>query len=101
MGSNKRSARARERAAFELQLGEGWLGGALDDAFAREDARKQARAEERDAALRNRSCESKNRYASRSDAEEAIASCAAYGTRGLHAYRCSYCNGWHLTSKPR
>lgn len=96
MGSNKRSARAKERALFESQLG-----GVLDDVFAREDARKQRRAEEHEAVLRNKACESKNRYLTRCDAEEAIASCAAHGTRGLHAYRCPYCEGWHLTSKPR
>ena len=73
MTSRKGAAKARQRAAFEAGAGD------LGDLFARE---------------------SKNRYASLADAEEAIASCAAYGTRGLHAYRCPHCNGWHLTSKP-
>ena len=98
MGSRKKSAQAKRRAEFEAQLG-GSLD-ALDGAFAQEDIRRQARAEEREATLRNKACESKNRYASLADAEEAIVSCAAYGTRHLHAYRCPYCNGWHLTSKP-
>ena len=74
--------------------------GGLDDLFEAEGERVERAAEEHDAAVRRKACESKNRYASRSDAEEAIASCAAHGTRGLHCYRCPYCNGWHLTSKP-
>ena len=53
----------------------------------------------REAADRSRSCERKNRYASRLDAEEAIRRCADHGRRGLHCYRCSYCGGWHLTSR--
>ena len=98
MGSRKPSAKAKQKAEFEASLG-GSLGG-FDDVFAREDARKQERAAEREAVLRTKACESKNRYAFLSDAEEAIEMCAAHGTRGLHAYRCPYCNGWHLTSKP-
>lgn len=99
MGSNKRSAQAKRRAEFQAQMLD--LGGGLGDVFAREDARRQARAEERESALRNKACESKNRYISRYDAEEAIRMCAEHGTRGLHAYKCEYCKGWHLTSKPR
>ena len=47
-----------------------------------------------------KACTSKKRYPYRSDAEEAIELCAQHGTRGLHCYRCPYCDGWHLTSKP-
>ena len=69
-------------------------------AFEREQERMQERAREREAALRRKACESKNRYACESDAQVAIRSCAEHGTTGLHAYRCPYCKGWHLTSKP-
>ena len=31
---------------------------------------------------------------------EAIAACEEHGRRGLSTYKCSYCNGWHLTSHP-
>lgn len=99
MGSNKRSARAKQRAAFEAQLGS--AGDALDSLFAREDELRVERAEEREAALRNKACESKNRYVSRSDAEDARRWCEERGTRGLNIYRCDYCKGWHLTSKPK
>ena len=97
MGSRKPSARAKRRADFEAQLG--GLDG-MGDLFAREDARSERAQREHEAALRKKSCESKNRYATRAEAEEAIAACAAYGRRGLHCYRCDYCDGWHLTHKP-
>lgn len=94
MGSRKGSARAKELAAFKAGLG------GMDDLFAREGDRLERDAEERERALRWKACESKNRYASRAEAEDAIASCAEHGTAGLHAYRCPHCHGWHLTSKP-
>lgn len=94
MTSRKGSAKARQRATFEAGAPD------LGDLFAREERRRDEAAADREAVLRLRSCESKNRYAARTDAEEAIASCAAHGTRGLHAYRCPHCHGWHLTSKP-
>ena len=94
MGSRKPSAKAKQVARFRSELG------GMDDVFAREDARRSERAEQKEAALRKKACESKNRYSCKHDAEVAIASCAEYGTTGLHAYRCQYCNGWHLTSKP-
>ena len=40
----------------------------------------QKKAAERDAALRKKACESKNRYSCKSDAEAAIIACAEYGT---------------------
>ena len=98
MGSRKPSAKARQKAEFEAQLGGSTS--SFDSLFEREERRRETRAVEREAALRAKACESKNRYAFLSDAEEAIELCAAHGTRGLHAYRCPYCNGWHLTSKP-
>lgn len=93
MGSKKRSAQAKEIAEFKSQLG------CMDDVFAREEERQARAAEEAEEAKRLRSCESKNRYDSRAEAEEAIKSCAEHGKTGLHCYKCSYCGGWHLTSK--
>ena len=29
-----------------------------------------------------------------------VRACAAQGPTGLRCYRCPYCEGWHLTSKP-
>ena len=111
MGSRKRSAQVREIEAFKAQLGgarsvgsaggTGDAGGGLDDLFAREEERRRRDDEEHDRTLRHKACESKNRYATRAEAEAAIVSCAAHGTRGLHCYRCDYCGGWHLTSKPQ
>ncbi len=94
MGSRKRSARKREVEAFRAQLG------GLDDAYARERRRSDDLSGRKEAARRKRSCESKNRYATRMDAEAAIAACAEHGTRGLRCYRCPHCHGWHLTSHP-
>ena len=93
MTSKKRSAQAKQIAAFKAQLG------GMDDLFEREAAHRADVAERKEAALRKKACESKNRYHSRTEAEEAIAACAAHGTRGLHAYRCDFCKGWHLTHK--
>ncbi|MBO4365182.1 MAG: hypothetical protein J5804_02680 [Eggerthellaceae bacterium] len=93
MGSKKRSARAKQVAQFKAQLG------GMDDAFEREQRRRDARSSEKEATLRRKACESKNRYSCRSEAEAAIISCAEHGTTGLHCYRCQYCNGWHLTSR--
>ena len=98
MGSKKRSARAREVADFKSQLENG-LGG-LDDLFANEERREQKREADHDAAMRWKSCEKKNRYATRDEAEEARKWCEDRGTRGLEIYRCEYCGGWHLTSHP-
>ena len=95
MGSRKPSAKAKRVSEFKAQLG------GLDDFFEREERRRDDLSARKEAALRNKACESKNRYASYSEAQDAIASCAAHGKRGLHAYRCPYCNGWHLTSKPK
>ena len=94
MGSKKRSAWAKQKADFNASLG------GMDDVFAREDDRRRHASAEKEAALRKKACESKNRYSCKSDAEEAIASCAEWGATGLHTYRCPYCDGWHLTSKP-
>ena len=94
MTSRKPSAKAKQVSAFRSQLTD------LDDVFAREQHRKENLSAQKEAALRNKACESKNRYSSQSEARLAIASCAEHGTTGLHAYRCPYCKGWHLTSKP-
>lgn len=95
MGSRKRSARAKQVAEFKASLG------GMDDAFEREHQRRENRSAEKEAALRKKACESKNRYSCKSEAEATIRECAEHGTTGLHAYRCQYCGGWHLTSKPR
>lgn len=77
MGSRKGSAKAKRIAEFKAGLG------GMDDVFAREDARKSKKAAEKDAALRRKACESKNRYSCKSDAEAAIIACAEHGTTGL------------------
>ena len=97
MGSRKRSAWAKQKAAFNASLDTG----GLDGLFAHEEERREDMASQREAALREKACESKNRYASRAEAEENLAWCEARGVRGLAIYRCQYCNGWHLTSHPR
>ncbi len=83
MASNKRSARAKQRAAFEAGLEDGLSAGGMDDLFAREHAREERIDAEHDAALRHKACESKNRYASRPEAEAALISCEEHGRRGL------------------
>lgn len=97
MASNKRSARAKQRAAFEAEFD----GSAMGDLFAREREREERLDAEHEAALRRKACESKNRYSSKAEAEDAIAACAEHGRRGLSAYRCPYCNGWHTSRATR
>lgn len=94
MGSRKRSARAKQIEDFKSQLGD------MDEAFDREEERRKREAEEKEGALRWKSCESKKRYPNREEAEDAIEACARHGTTGLRCYRCDYCRGWHLTSHP-
>ena len=97
MGSRKKSARARQRATFEAELGQGSRG--LEDAFAQASAQHDRMAADHEAHLRHKACERKKRYASETDAKEAIRACERHGSRDLHCYRCPYCNGWHLTHK--
>jgi len=94
MGSRKPSANAKRVQQFKSQLG------SLDDLFASEERRGKRLSAEKEAAQREKACESKNRYLSKGEALAAIAACEAHGTRGLKTYRCPYCNGWHLTSHP-
>ncbi len=98
MSSRKPSAKAKRVEEFKAQLEVAY---STDDPFAYESARLNETEKNKEAVKRKKACESKNRYSSRSEAERAIASCAEYGTTGLHCYQCPYCNGWHLTSKPQ
>ena len=81
MSSHKRSAWRRQKGEFLSSLGGDGVGG-FDDAFEAEERRRSRADEEREAALRAKACEE-------------------HGVRGLRIYRCPYCNGWHLTSKPQ
>ncbi len=94
MGSKKRSARQAQRQAFESQLTD-----ELSGVFAREDARRQVVAEQREEHRRYKACERKKRYPTEGDAKLAMRDCERHGSRDLHTYRCPYCNGWHLTHK--
>ena len=94
MASNKRSARQRQRMSFEASTS------SMDDVFAREERHQSHADAHREAALRQKACSSKNRYPTRAEAHDAILACAEHGRTGLSAYRCPYCNGWHLTSHP-
>ncbi len=105
MASRKPSAKAKKLAQFNAALDDG-LGfenldvyAAFDDKFARERERTQRNEAERAGKRRARACDSKNRYASQWEAEQAADACAAHGAPALNVYRCQYCNGWHLTSK--
>lgn len=97
MGSRKQSAKARQRAEFEADLGQG--SHSLDDAFASAAAQRERMAADHEAHLRHKACERKKRYASRTETETAIRDCRRHGSRDLHCYQCPYCGGWHLTHK--
>ena len=84
MGSKKRAAWSKAKSEF---LGAA-TGGDMSDLFEREEA------------WRYKSCERKNRYDTRAEAEAVMADCEHRGRRGLACYKCEYCGGWHLTSHP-
>ena len=65
MGSKKRAAWSKAKSEF---LGAA-TGGDMSDLFAREDERRDALDAERDEAWRYKSCERKNRYDTRAEAE--------------------------------
>ncbi|MBQ9002767.1 MAG: hypothetical protein IJ087_13030 [Eggerthellaceae bacterium] len=93
MASKKPSANKKKVAQFKSSIAD------FGDIFESESSRIEEIAEERKSALRNKACDSKNRYATRKEAEEAAAWCAVERNRNLRIYRCKYCGGWHLTSK--
>lgn len=97
VGSKKRSSWAKQKAEFSAGLGAGFD---TADLFAQEAARAERDCAARENAQRRRACESKNRYATRAEAEENLAWCEHQGKRGLSIYQCPYCDGWHLTSHP-
>ena len=68
----------------------------MDGIFADENRR---RADE-SSARQLSACQAKRRYDTREDAEEAARTCTTSDRRTLRVYRCDYCDGWHLTSKP-
>ena len=94
MGSRKRSARAKEREKFLSSLG------SMDNVFTKEETHQRNAGDEKEEARLMKACLSKQRYATRQEAEEIAALCAQHGTYGLEVYRCPYCRGWHLTSHP-
>ena len=95
MTSRKRSATKRQRDRFEAGFG------SLDDLFEKAERAQDELDSRREARYRAKSCESKQRYQTKLEAEDAIAACADHGTRGLSCYKCEFCGGWHLTSHGR
>ena len=84
MASKKnRSSWAKEKAQFNAQLG-GM--DPLAGLFAREDSRHASASADHEAAQRYKACESKNRYATRAEAQENLAWCEHQGRRGLQIY---------------
>ena len=71
MGSKKRAAWSKAKSEF---LGAA-TGGDMSNLFAREDERRDALDAERDEAWRYKSCERKNRYDTRAEAEAVMADC--------------------------
>ena len=65
MSSRKPSANAKRLGAFRASLGD------MGDLFEREQARRDELAAEREEALYDKACASKNRYATRADALDA------------------------------
>ncbi len=93
MGSSKPQAKAKQQAQFRANLGASANTGKL---FAAESHRGGDAFSEK----QRQACLAKNRYDTREDAEEAIRTNTHAGRKTLRTYRCDYCDGWHLTSKP-
>lgn len=107
MGSKKPSAKRKQierfKSGLEASSSYGFGFDGFDDfgeMFERESDRVRRASAEHDAEVRRKACESKNRYAHYSDAQEALEWSEDRGRRGLRIYECPYCGGWHLTSKP-
>ncbi len=96
MSSKKPAANAKRIQMFKTQLRDTYD---ESDPFTSEKIRLAKDSEQREAIKRKKTCESKNRYMSRIDAQEAIDLRAEHGIHNLHYYQCPYCNGWHITSK--
>lgn len=95
MGSRKRSAWRKQKEAFQAELSQEGA-----DPFAKADQLERQRSAQREEARRTKACTSKNRYATREEAQENLAWCEHQGRKGLSIYECPYCGGWHLTSHP-
>ena len=95
MTSRKRSAAKRQREEFEAGFG------SLDGLFERAERAQEELEATREEAYRRKSCDRKNRYDTKLDAQDAIARSADRGVRGLTCYKCEFCGGWHLTSHGR
>ena len=75
MGSKKRSSWSKQKAEFNASLG------GMDNLFASEGKRQQKNRAEKEAALRKKACESKNRYTSKSDASRNYLMCKLWNYR--------------------
>ena len=95
MTSRKRSAAKRQREEFEAGFG------SLDGLFERAERAQEELEATREGAYRKKSCDRKNRYDTKLDAQDAIARSDDRGVRGLTCYKCEFCGGWHLTSHGR
>jgi hypothetical protein len=49
--------------------------------------------------IRRKECERKKRYASQEEARETADHQARTTGRELNVYECSWCRGWHLSSR--
>jgi len=98
MAKRGRGAWKRQADEFMHQLG-GFDG--PGNMFGPEARRRAERDALRELDLREKACSSKNRYIDEEDALEALEACERHGRRNLRIYRCPYCDGWHLTSKPQ
>jgi hypothetical protein len=94
MGSRKKSSWSRAKREFLDSYN------ASDDIFSAERNRQRASEAAREEAFQEKSCQSKNRYNSKHEAELTALECMANGSPKLSVYKCDYCNGWHLTSHP-
>ena len=97
MASNKRSARAKQRAAFEA----GFDGNAMGDLFTRERERKGRLDAELDAAVLPQSLRVQEPLLEQSGSGERYSRMRRARAPGPFSLPLPLRNGWHLTSHPR
>jgi hypothetical protein len=94
MGSRKKSSWTRAKREFLDTYAD------THDIFAAEQKRYHISEINREKAFLEKSCQSKNRYNTKQEAESVAQDCMSKGAPRLTIYKCTHCKGWHLTSHP-
>ena len=100
MSRNRRSKRYHDEERYHLQRDQRKAAKAHKKSrkVVREMSKRDKKVTDEHGKAGHGSCGRKKRYRSRHGAETYI---RWHPTKGLSAYKCEFCGGWHLTSHPR